>query len=235
MARPFLTARWNNLILANYAVPDELLLPRLPVGCELDRYADSTYVSLVAFDFLDTRVAGVRWPGMVNFPEINLRFYVRRGNRRGVCFVREFVPSRIIASVARAIYNEPYSAVAMISKTESDDRQIRITHRLRSSEGEFSIAASAGHPAHPVSADSREHWFKEHQWGFGMTRRGMPLLYEVQHPHWEVYDTPTVQMQWDFAALYGDEWRFLNDREPDSLVIAAGSEIAVYPKGRAHD
>ena len=36
--RPFLTARWSNLFLANYAVADDLLLPRLPAGLELDHY-----------------------------------------------------------------------------------------------------------------------------------------------------------------------------------------------------
>ena len=32
MSRPFLTARWCNLILANYPVPEELLRPYLPAG-----------------------------------------------------------------------------------------------------------------------------------------------------------------------------------------------------------
>ena len=31
--RHFLTARWRNLILAQYPVPEELLRPRLPAGC----------------------------------------------------------------------------------------------------------------------------------------------------------------------------------------------------------
>ena len=30
--RPFLTARWSNLFLASYAVPDDVLTPRLPPG-----------------------------------------------------------------------------------------------------------------------------------------------------------------------------------------------------------
>jgi Uncharacterized conserved protein (COG2071) len=75
--RLFLSARWQDLILLNYAVPDALLVPLPPAGLELDRYRGSAFVSLVAFDFLDTRVMGVRWSGYTNFAEINLRFYVR--------------------------------------------------------------------------------------------------------------------------------------------------------------
>src|SRR5438105_349004 len=94
--RPFLTARWTNLFLATYAVPDDTLTPRLPAGLELDRRDGSAFVSLVAFDFRDTRFLGIPWPGYCNFPEINLRFYVRRGAERGVVFIREIVALRMV-------------------------------------------------------------------------------------------------------------------------------------------
>src|SRR6267142_673691 len=108
MPRPFLTARWTNLFLASYAVSPELLAKRLPPGLELDTRDAQTFVSLVAFEFLDTRVLGIPWPGYRNFPELNLRFYVRHGGERGVIFVREFVSSRLIAGIANALYNEQY-------------------------------------------------------------------------------------------------------------------------------
>jgi hypothetical protein len=34
----FLTARWEDLVMANYAVPPEILLPYLPKGVELDLF-----------------------------------------------------------------------------------------------------------------------------------------------------------------------------------------------------
>src|SRR5262245_26571807 len=116
MAFPFLTARWSNLFLATYAVPHDLLRPRLPPGLELDIWERQAFVSLVAFDFLQTRVLGVPWPGYRDFPEVNLRFYVRHGNQRGVTFIREFVPRRLVAWMARLLYNEPYVAAPMRSQ-----------------------------------------------------------------------------------------------------------------------
>ena len=83
----------------------------MPVGLDLDRWEGSALVSLVAFDFVDTRVWGLPWPGFVGFPELNLRFHVRDGQRRGVCFVREYVPSRLVSWLARTLYNEPYHGV----------------------------------------------------------------------------------------------------------------------------
>src|SRR5437763_12575469 len=108
MRKPFLTAKWSNLFLATYAVPPATLEKRLPAGLVLDTRDGSAFVSLVAFEFLDTRVLGVAWPGYRDFAELNLRFYVRRGDERGVVFLREFVPRRLVAWVARWFYNEPY-------------------------------------------------------------------------------------------------------------------------------
>src|SRR5260370_5945784 len=79
LERPaFLTARWINLLLATYAVPPELVASYLPAGIEPDARDGRAFASLVAFDFRDTRVLGVAWPGFRNFPEVNLRGNVFR-------------------------------------------------------------------------------------------------------------------------------------------------------------
>jgi hypothetical protein len=36
MRRPFLTARWESLVLLNYACPSDVLDPLVPRGTELD-------------------------------------------------------------------------------------------------------------------------------------------------------------------------------------------------------
>ena len=58
MKRPFLTAEWRNLFLATYAVPPSLLRTHLPAGLELDTRDGNAFVSLVAFQFIHTRVLG---------------------------------------------------------------------------------------------------------------------------------------------------------------------------------
>jgi uncharacterized protein YqjF (DUF2071 family) len=108
---PFLTAAWRDLLLLNWRVDSALLAPHVPAGTELDPWSDAHWVSLVGFRFLDLSVKGVPALGHRDFPEINLRFYVRRevdGEvRRGVVFLRELTPRRMVEWVARAVYNEP--------------------------------------------------------------------------------------------------------------------------------
>ena len=76
--KKFLTARWRDLIMANYEVKPELLAACVPVGTELDLQDGKCFVSLVGFMFLETRVLGLPIPFHVNFEEVNLRFYIKR-------------------------------------------------------------------------------------------------------------------------------------------------------------
>lgn len=229
--RSFLTAEWRDLILATYAVDPAVLEPRITSNLELDTIDGQAFVSLVAFDFLETAVLGIKWPGFVNFPEINLRFYVREKDdgRRGVMFVKELVPSRLVAWIARTIYNEPYFATQMRSSKEVSDETITVSHDWTWKGRSQSLVAVSDREALMPSEDSNEHFFKEHQWGFGVSRSGKPLEYEVRHPHWKVHTVRDLQLDVDFGHLYGAEFGSLNGAEPFSVVHAVGSEISVSP------
>ena len=230
MKRPFLTATWSNLCLFSYAVDDAPLKPFLPPGLQLDRWKGNAVVSLVAFDFLNAKVKGIPWPGFRNFPEINLRFYVTDGERRGVVFIREYVPQRFVAWMAKTIYNEPYVAAPMSSEVSVTDLEYRVQHTLTTSDTVQCLQLTAsGQPTTPAE-DSEAHHFKEHQWGFGTSRKGQLVVYEVRHPHWAIIPVSEYSLEWSWEEAYGPKWAFLNDRTPDSVVFAVGSAVEVYPK-----
>ena len=108
--------------MLNYVVDPRLLAPLVPPGTEIDFENGETFLSVVGFLFLDTRLLGLPVPLHRDFEEVNLRFYVRRKSadtwRRGVVFIRELVPRRAIALVARAFYGENYVAVPMKHEIE---------------------------------------------------------------------------------------------------------------------
>ena len=229
----FLTAEWRNLVLLSYAVPQSVLTPLLPPGCELDVIGTRAFVSLVALNFMRTRVMGIPWPGHVNFPEVNLRFYVRCGKERGVVFIREFVPRAAVALVARLLYNEPYRGIHMKCKVEKTSETLTVTHHLRLHGRDYSIRASADAATHLPSMNGTEHFFKEHQWGFGTSRHGRLQRYRVEHPFWEVHAVRGINMDWDWHAIYGPRFSFLQDQRPYSVILAEGSPVAVSSSMRA--
>src|SRR5438105_7684139 len=115
--RAFLRAGWYNLPMLNFPADAELLQKYVPAGTELDLWQGRPYLSVVGFQFLHTRVHGIPVPFHRHFEEVNLRTYVRRqvgGEwRRGVVFIQEIVRRKLIALVARWVYNENYLAMPM--------------------------------------------------------------------------------------------------------------------------
>lgn len=229
MSKPFLTAEWSNLCIITYQVEPEFIKTLIPSWLEADTRDGQAFVSLVAFQFLQTKVFGVSWPGFRDFPELNLRVYVKHGSKRGVYFVREFVPQRLVAWLARSLYNEPYLAAPLTGAVSHVDGQIVANYQLSFGGRANTIAVQGNSLSYRPDDNGQEHFFKEHNWGFGQTRAGKPLLYEVTHPVWDIYPIKTMSVDLDWTAVYGLDWAFLQDTEPCSAVFAKGSPISVFP------
>lgn len=231
MPNVFLTARWQDLIMANYSVHPDILQPHLPAGVELDRWQGQVVVSLVGFLFLDTRVRRIGIPFHRNFEEVNLRFYVRRREegewRRGVVFVSELVPRRAIAWVARTLYGEPYRRVPMRHHhfVKPDERELAYRWRLGGRSHQLGVRADL--EKQPIGAGSEEEFIFEHYWGYTRRRDGLTTTYQVEHPRWNVYPVKSFQVDCDFGLLYGPEWATFLDREPRSVFLADGSAVQV--------
>lgn len=242
----FLTARWQRLLMLNWAVPPALLEDRVPLGTVQDTWDGRCWVSLVAFMFLDTRLLGVPVPFHTDFEEVNLRMYVRRDvpdpgrgtdSRRGVVFVRELVPRPAIAAVARWAYGEAYRSTRMwhgrshVGAAVPEDAPItpgqRIHYGWQADGGELELAATVEGPAAPLPPGSHAEFIAEHYWGYARQRDGRTVEYEVTHPAWRVHPVGAVAIRGDLAWEYGEELAAALRRPPDSAFLAEGSEVAV--------
>lgn len=239
MARPFLTARWESLLLLNFACPRALLDPLVPRGTELDPWSGTPLVSLVAFRFLDTRLRGVPVPGHRHFDEVNLRFYVRAPGpggelRRGVVFVREFVPRRAIAIVARVVYNEPYRVAVMSHEVALDPESGGTVRYSWAAAGEtHTLRAEVSGAATELVPGSEGEFITEHYWGYTAQRDGGTLEYQVEHPPWRIWEADEATYTAPAGAqLYGAEFAEVLSAEPRSAFVAVGSDVQVFPGRR---
>ena len=227
---PFLTAAWRDLILLNWRVDPALLAPWVPAGTELDQWDGAHWVSLVGFRFLDLAVKGVPALGHRDFPEINLRFYVRRevdGEvRRGVVFLCELTPRRIVEWVARAVYNEPYKTLPMRSAVTETQTQYDL-------EQSYEWQGMAARPTGDWRAPNPlETFLIEHYWGYNQQTDGGTMEYEVSHPKWRTRPAELARFDVDVESIYGSEWAKVLGAAPDSVVLADGSEVAVFSGAR---
>ena len=234
----FLSAEWRRLVMLNYPVDPKLLEPLVPRGTELDDRQGATYVSLVGFLFLNTKIKGVPVPFHRDFEEINLRFYVRceapEGTRRGVVFVREVVPRWAVASIARWIYNENYVACPIHSDTRepSNGTPGLIEFRWKHDGNWLRFGAEfSGQPGYPTKG-SEEEFITEHYWGYASRRDGSSIEYRVEHPRWKVWPASRVITEGDFARFYGQKFGRVLASEPTSAFVADGSPVIVRSGSR---
>jgi uncharacterized protein len=232
MKKPFLTANWRNLIMINYEVPPSILQTYLPNGIELDLFEGKAYVSLVAFHFLNTKVGGIGFPFHKNFEEVNLRFYVKYKDgsewKRGVVFINEIVPRRMIVWVASVFYREKYTYAPMKSNVEDGSKR-----KLFFSWGNgmpHNIEVLTDAVALPMPAGSKEEFIFEHYWGYTSLPGNKTGEYKVEHPSWNIYPVIDSKVKVDFIKLYGNDFSFLNTTSPDSVFVAEGSPINVYKR-----
>lgn len=232
--RPFLTARWEHLVLLNYEVDPVLLRALVPRGTELDGWGDRFLISLVGFRFVDTRLLGLPIPGHRDFDEVNLRFYVRRRGpdgawRRAVVFIRELVPRWAIATLARMVYNEPYLSVPMTHRVQlSAETGGEVAYGWRFGGADYSLTAAVAGPASPLAAGSEAEFITEHYWGYTRQRDGGTLEYQVEHPCWAVWSAARAAFAGPAGALYGADFGRVLAGAPSSAFVALGSPIAVH-------
>jgi uncharacterized protein len=234
--RVFLSAEWRDLVMLNYEVEPALLTRYVPRGTELDAHGGKTYVSLVGFRFLRTRIFGLLpIPFHANFDEINLRFYVRRregdGVKRGVVFIREIVPRGAIALVARMAYGERYESRPMRHKLRRDVTKIEAHYEWMSGGKWGGLHVNATGAASLPPEGSLEQFITEHYWGYAAQRDGGCIEYQVRHEPWRVWNCTSAAFDGYATDLYAQALVSVVARKPDSVFLAEGSAVEVL-RGR---
>ena len=236
LGKAFLTAEWRYLVMLNYEIAPEILMPFVPKGTELDSWTGKTFVSMVGFLFLDTRVMRLPIPFHRNFEEINLRFYVRRraddGWRRGVVFIKEIVPRAAVALAARWLYNENYVAlptgniIQRSAKNPDDVESVKYFWRFGAQENFIEIV-TGGAPSHFVEG-SQEEFIAQHYWGYSAQKDGGTVEYRVDHQPWRIWQAQSCRLQCDVESFYGKQFAQFLNVNPRSAFCAEGSAVTVY-------
>jgi uncharacterized protein YqjF (DUF2071 family) len=218
--------------MLNFEVDPDILRNRVPHGTEVDSFQGKTFVSLVGFQFLRTKLFGILpVPFHTDFEEVNLRFYVRRRERdeaqRGVVFIREIVPKRGVAQLARLIYGENYSCCPMRHDVSANGARRTAEYQWELNGNWCTLHAEAAGDAAIPKEESVEQFITEHYWGY-VSRRGGSLEYRVSHERWRVWACTTGSFEGNSDMLYGTELGGILRRPPSSAFIVDGSSVLVF-------
>jgi uncharacterized protein len=235
----FLKAKWENIIMANYAVAPEILKPYLPKGTELDLYNGKAYVSLVGFMFKQTKLFNIPIPWLGTFEEINLRFYVIRKEmneiKRGVVFVNETIPYKAVAWMANKLYKEHYTAIPTRHLWKIEKGSKIITYEWKVNNEWNSIEVKALIKSDAMKGGSFEAFIFEHYYGYTKINGNATEEYKIQHPSWKINKILNAKINCNFTKMYGGAFEHLSHTEPESVFIAEGSAIEVeWKRNRLH-
>jgi hypothetical protein len=185
-ARPWVIRfTWHDLLFAHWPVEPAAIRDLVPRPLELDLFDGRAWIGVVPF-----RMTGVRLrslpaiPGTANFPEVNLRTYVRAGGRAGVYFFSLDAASWLACRLARAWYRLRYFHARMSVDLENDAVHYRSSRREGLRPAEFRARYR------PVSAPRRappgslEHWLTERYCLFTTGSSGRILTGEIHHVPW---------------------------------------------------
>lgn len=229
----FLKAEWRKLLMINYEVDPEVLLPFIPAHTNLDFFEGKCLVSVVGFMFLNTKIKGIKIPFHINFEEVNLRFYITHQTskgelKRGTTFIKEIVPKPAITFVANTLYKEKYATLPMFHKWEELPDTLQIEYNWGRAN---SISCVANNQSEELKPDSLEEFITEHYWGYTKISDIETSEYGVEHPRWQTYVIKDYKLNIDFESVYGKAFAHLKNQTPHSVLLAEGSEIIVR-KGR---
>jgi len=216
--------------MANYEIEPSTLAPYLPKGVELDFYNNKTYVSLVGFMFKDTRLFGLPIPFFGSFEEINLRFYVKkienRKTKKGVVFINETVPFKIVALLANKLYKEHYISIPTKNSIDiTENKDIKFEWKINDRWN--SLAVKSDTNKYKIEQGTIEEFIFERYFGFTKLSDISTQEYKIHHPKWMTHKILNSHINCDFRSMYGDAFSILNNQTPESILLAEGSQVSV--------
>ena len=232
--KTLLTVNWTNLLVATFETDKKLLEKFTPAKTELNDWNGKYLLSLVGFLFSNPSIFRIPSPLYRKFEEVNLRFYVRHKSKnewkKGVVFIKEIAPSRIIGLSAKWLYHENFISLPMKHSFDitNEKRDIEYSWKINSNWNFLKLRA-AGNPL-TGNGNTIEAFMKEHYWGYTKKGNDKSFEFEIQHPPWNIYPAISFDMHLDAEAMYGKEFTDYFREKPVSAFLMDGSQTKVsYP------
>lgn len=180
--------RWHDLLFAHYPVAVEAMRKLVPSSLELDAFDGRAWISVVPFRMSGVRPRGVPpVPWLSNFPELNVRTYVTRGEKAGVYFFSLEAANPLAVRIARNFFHLPYMDATMTLR-EADGW---IHYRSERTHRGEPPARWVGRyrPTGEVQLTQRgtlDHWLTERYCMYPVTPSGRVFRGEIDHVQWPV-------------------------------------------------
>jgi uncharacterized protein len=217
--------RWEHLLFAHWPVQVEDLRPHVPEELEVETFDGSAWIGITPFQMTATRPRLVPSALGLRFPELNVRTYVRSGERPGIWFFSLDAASRLAVRAARVGFFLPYFDARMSLAVRGEAVEFN-SHRIEggASEADLKVTYRPIGDVFHSSPGTLEHFLTERYVLFSMKRDRL-FAGDIHHVPWPLQPAEADIHLNTMTAQLGLS---LPDREP-ILHFSRRLEVVAWP------
>lgn len=210
---------WNKVLFLHWQVGIDALQEFVPDELEIDLFDGRPWVSLVAFTMERIRTRNFpAFPPVSNFHEINIRTYVKSGNKTGVYFLSIEGGNRLSCSVARRLSGLPYR----FSEIKRSRNQYLSHNRLHNDHVCIDYIPGKTLPA----KTALDQWLTE-RYALFQDCSDSIHEFEIHHLEWPLSEIAITSLKVDYPRFNG-----LISRKPDKVQYSEGVQVIAWEKNR---
>ncbi len=221
---------WAHLLYVHTRVDAQAIRELVPPELEIDTYDGSPWITLIPLHMERVHLRDtIPIPGTRRFPELNLRTYVRHGDRSGVWFLSIDASSWFSVKVARRAFSLPYRDASMSFEQSGKAFRFRSV-RKDADDVEFRAEYEPTGDATVAVSGSLNEFLAERYCMFAQRPSGELLRGDISHRPWEI-SSADAQISHDTVIAAAG----LRPRGAPVLAYSAGTTAVAWPMVRATD
>jgi uncharacterized protein len=180
-----MTQTWNDLLFAHWKVDPQLIASKIPAGLTLDLFHGDAWLGIVPFHMTNVAPRFVpNLPWMSAFPELNVRTYVRVGDKPGVYFFSLDAANAVAVRTARALFHLPYFSASM--HVEIRDGMVDYESHRKGESAPADFAATYGPVGKTFIPEpgSLDYFLTERYCLYTIDDRAERRRVDIHHPPW---------------------------------------------------
>jgi uncharacterized protein len=182
-----MTQTWHDLLFAHWPVHGDVLRDLVPSEFPVDLFDGNAWLGVVPFHMTNVAPRGVpSLPWISEFPELNVRTYVRVSDKPGIYFFSLDAGSGLAVQAAKSLLNLPYFAAEMNVLPNGDTIEYDSQRESPSVAATFSASYGPVGPVFEAIRGSLEYFLTERYCLYNLDHRGAPYRLEIHHPAWQL-------------------------------------------------
>jgi uncharacterized protein YqjF (DUF2071 family) len=223
---------WTDLAFLHWPVPVASLSPLVPGELEIEEFDGSAWVGIVPFEMRDVRIRGLPGvPTATDFPELNVRTYVRHRGRDGIYFFSLDAASLVAVLAARTFTGLRYWHANMRIDRTTKGIWYESRRVMETADGRAELIG-AYRPVGDVFTSEPgtfEYWSTERYTLFSRWA-GKPMRIDIEHERWPLQKATAEIERNSMASAAGIA---LPDRKPH-VMFATRIDVRAFLPQRVH-